>query len=426
MARPKIRFTKKTVADLKPEAAPYAVTDATIERGIGFQVRVFPNGRKAFQVRFRATAGGPETLQTIGDVDGIDLADARERAREIVRRAKSDPDAATSSVTWREALETLERNKLTGGGGAEILRTLRRECAPWNARRVRAITKSDIKSVLNEIEDRGALVQRNRTLTYIKLAFSYFMARGYTAENPARDLTIDRTAEKPSQRYLSIPEMRLVWRAAFELDEGARRRGVWGDLFALLILTGARLSEVAGMVVDEVDLSSKVWEIPAARMKADEPHAIPLAPVPLAILTRRINAAKEAGETLVFTSNGNTPPSGWSKIKREIDERVAKMNSGKSIPEWKIHSIRHGFRTGLARIGVPPHIAELCLAHKVRGIGKIYDHHIYLDERRVGLEDWAKEVQPRAGEGFTAYDMWSAREREQSRIGALRATRGRR
>lgn len=416
----KIKFTKKSVSDLKPQARPYAVTDATTERGIGFQVRVFPNGRKAYQVRFRASAGGPETLQTIGSVEEIELADARDRAREIVRRGKLDPEAATSAMTWSEAVDIMEKLKLTGGGKAEILRTLRRECAAWNARRVRSITKSDVKTVLNAIENRKKFVQRNRTLTYMKIAFKYFIERGYSVEDPTDGSNVNRKYEKPPRRALSVQELQLVWRAAFAIDEGERRRGVWGDLFAILILTGARLSEVAEMTVDEVDITKSMWEVPASRMKAAEPHAVPLAPVPLAILSRRVKAAIEAGEKLVFTSNGTSPPSGWSKIKKQIDAKIAELNSGKPIPPWRIHSIRHGFRSALSQMQIPPHIAERCIAHKPRGIEGLYDHHDYIQERRVALAEWAKEVKPGDDEHFGKFDLWTARGKEQRRLGDLR------
>jgi hypothetical protein len=49
-------------------------------------------------------------------------------------------------------------------------------------------------------------------------------------------------------------------------------------------------------------------------------------------------------------------------------------------------------RTGLGRLGVPPHIAELAIGHAQRGIKAVYDRYQYESEIAVALARWAEHV----------------------------------
>ena len=63
-------------------------------------------------------------------------------------------------------------------------------------------------------------------------------------------------------RILDDAELRAFWRAT-------RRLGYpYGPLFRMLALTGQRKSEVAEARWSEIDLTRKLWTIPAERMKA--------------------------------------------------------------------------------------------------------------------------------------------------------------
>ena len=60
---------------------------------------------------------------------------------------------------------------------------------------------------------------------------------------------------------------------------------------------------------------------------------------------------------------------------------------------WTFHDLRRSLRTGLSKIGIEPHVAELVIGHAVGGsIVKTYDRHAYLEQRREALERWAKHV----------------------------------
>ena len=91
---------------------------------------------------------------------------------------------------------------------------------------------------------------------------------------------------------------------------------------------------------------------------------------------------------LVFTTNGRTPFQGWSKAKRDLDRRAA-------ISGWTLHDLRRTVVSGMARLGIPPHIADKILNHQsgtISGVAAVYQRHQFLAERRDALDHWGDHV----------------------------------
>ena len=65
---------------------------------------------------------------------------------------------------------------------------------------------------------------------------------------------------------------------------------------------------------------------------------------------------------------------------------------GKPIPHWTLHDLRRTTRTGMGKLGVPPHIAELVINHVKGGVQAIYDRHKYEREIKAALALWAEHV----------------------------------
>jgi integrase len=81
---------------------------------------------------------------------------------------------------------------------------------------------------------------------------------------------------------------------------------------------------------------------------------------------------------------------GWSAAKRKLDARLAA--AGTHLPHWTVHDLRRTMRTGLGRLGVPPHIAELAINHAKAGIVAVYDRYTYEAEVAAALAKWAEHV----------------------------------
>ncbi len=94
----------------------------------------------------------------------------------------------------------------------------------------------------------------------------------------------------------------------------------------------------------------------------------------------------------VFTARGSKALNDFGTIKQRLDRRIAELNGGEPIPAWTFHDARRTFRTGLSTLGVAPHIAELCLAHRQPGLARTYDLHRFDAEKRHALNAWAARL----------------------------------
>ena len=138
---------------------------------------------------------------------------------------------------------------------------------------------------------------------------------------------------------LSDEEAVALWRAAGEAPLP------YGAIVRLLMLTGQRREEVAGMRWSELSEDLATWTILAKRTKNGAPHLVPLSPPARDLLhalrsDRPVDRQKTAGVKLVFPGERGTPFSGWSKAKSALD-------AASGVSGWWLHDLRRTLATGL-------------------------------------------------------------------------------
>jgi integrase len=200
---------------------------------------------------------------------------------------------------------------------------------------------------------------------------------------------------------LTDDELRGFWLGCDELSEP------FGPLLKLLLLTGARLREVAEMT--HAELNGGTWIVPPSRTKNKLAHTVPLPCMAQEIIADLARVAGEPG--FLFSTNGRTPVSGFSKIKARLDGIMLKLarNEGADIPPWRIHDLRRTAATGMARAGVDLPVIERALNHvsgSFAGIVGVYQRYKFEDEVRAALEAWANLlcsiVEPREAKNLAA------------------------
>jgi integrase len=132
------------------------------------------------------------------------------------------------------------------------------------------------------------------------------------------------------------------------------------------------------------ELDGDIWAIPGERTKNRRPHVVPLSP-----LTRDILASVESIGEHVFSTNGRTPVVIGSKIKNRLDAAMA-------IEPWRLHDLRRTVATGMAELGVQPHIVEAVLNHvsgAKAGVAGVYNRAAYAAEKKVALERWSAHIE---------------------------------
>ena len=141
------------------------------------------------------------------------------------------------------------------------------------------------------------------------------------------------------------------------------------------------------MTWSEIDLAEKVWTIPAARMKTNSAHEIPLTDDVVNLLAS-IPKGK-SGDYIFSQSDGRKPIARFSAEKARLDSLMIKELAPKPLADWVIHDLRRTMRTGLGAIPqISDKVKELVIAHTQAGVNRTYDRHAYRDEKREALRLW--------------------------------------
>jgi integrase len=128
--------------------------------------------------------------------------------------------------------------------------------------------------------------------------------------------------------------------------------------------------------------SPDTWIIPGARYKNARDHLVPLSAKAQAVL---LQVKRREGCALVFSNNGQTPMSGWTKLRRRFGKRVTAANDGFVLPVWTLHDLRRTARTLMSRAGVSTDHAERVLGHTMDTLRGTYDVWGFEPEKRSAL-----------------------------------------
>jgi integrase len=432
-------LTAAAIRRYKPQGQRLEIPDAKAP-GLYLIIQPRPTGAKSWAVRFRRPDGRPAKL-TLGKVDlgetensdepalggALTLRAARQLANKIDRErargvdvveetkaAKLRQRAEAKSVAentfggavrhffadhktkwhvrprrWREDATllglrwppdadpaTVEPN-ISKGGLADV----------WGNKPLVNIDGHDIHAVVDESRKHGipGLAPRNDGISEsrgrkIHVALNSFFAwarrQRRVTVNPCAGVW-HPTAPPARDRVLSDAEIIKFWAAVNTVEQPFKAA------LQLLLLTGSRLNEVGGMRRDELGADG-TWTIPGIRTKNHRPHV-----VPLSSQMREIIAAVPVIEgPFAFTTTGRSAVSGWSKIKQALDSKMG-------VPPWRLHDLRRTTATGMAELGIAPHVIEAVLNHVSgarAGVAGVYNRAIYSEEKRTALERWCAHV----------------------------------
>ena len=351
----------------------------------GFGVRVSHGGAKAFVLVYRFN-GRPRRI-TLGRYPTLGLAQARELANQALRAVDLGKDPGAEKTRARRVadiehfdafvdhfIETYARPK--NRTADETSRLLKREFVRvWKRWPIKEIRKHDVTAVLDDIMRSGKHTTANRSLAAIRKLFNWAVERGLLDQSPCANIGTPANSVR-RDRILSDYELKAVWNAISIMGYP------YEPIVKILILTAQRREEVAGMQWQEIDLQQSNWSMGAERTKSGRPHVVPLSGLAASILT----SLPRLHEQLVFPSRGNDRTvSGFSKWKSELDEIS-------EVEGWRLHDIRRTTATGMARLGVPPHVVERILNHTsgtFGGVAGIYNRFGYLPEMRDALNRWS-------------------------------------
>ena len=395
---PRINLTDAAIQRLRrPADIPIDYWDTTL-RGLG--LRISPSGRKTFNVQTKVLRKGRrrDTRIKLGVYPEISLADARTKAVEVKRQASDDLDpiavraqerdaavaasvraVSTAFVNVRQQFLDEHLPTLRPSTAKEYKRALTQTFAVWDTIPVEEITSQMVETALAAVK---APYMRNRTRAYLSALFNWATEedQNLIESSPVRKLSKRKKKlikEVSRDRVLTEDEISELWNTESPHPVGA--------LFKLLLLTGQRRSEVAGMRWQDLDLDRALWTIPGSLTKNHEQHTVPLSKQVLAVLA----ALPRIGEEFVITTTGQTPFSGFSKAKASLDEKAG-------VTGWRWHDLRRTFATFAAEeLTTPQAVVEAILNHKsgtTSGLAGIYNRAQYTKQKAASLQAWANLV----------------------------------
>jgi integrase len=213
-------------------------------------------------------------------------------------------------------------------------------------------------------------------LKSLKTFLRWCVGRAILDQSPAEGVPLP-AKEVARDRVLDDHELAQVILAARKIA------GPYGGIVELLALTGQRREEIAGLQREELDLAQRVWTLPKSRTKNGKTHVVHLSEQSMAVLKR----ADQRGP-YVFSLLGTKPFQEFSRAKRRLDEM-----SG--VTGWCLHDLRRTCVSGMARLGIAPHVADKILNHQsgtISGVAAVYQRHEFFPERRAALDLWGAHL----------------------------------
>ena len=394
----KIALTDLKIKKLRPpENGRLEIADGKFP---GLSIRISKHGIKTFAVRTRVN--GRQVRISLGRYPELSLSEARTKAHQVIAEAGEgkEPSLKKPKVSRNFLFENVVTNYLKQHCMRYMKESTYRETkrvlnvefmGKWGNQDIRLLAKPDVVEITNQIFNRPQRDRKkkivspespsaaNHSFSIIRAFFNWCVGQGLIDVSPCNGLR-SPAPKKKRNRVLSDNELLAVWNASSEIGYP------YGNIIQLLLLTVQRRSEVASLRWDMLDLKEGVWRVPASENKSGREYLVPLTDMAMGILKN----VPRIDERLMFPAQRSDGKvfADWSKSKTRIDKL-----SG--VSGWTVHDLRRTGSTGLAKLGIAPHIKERVLNHltgELGGIAGVYDVYSYLPEKRAALDLWAEHI----------------------------------
>ncbi len=383
------------LTDTKIKRAKPAEKDYKLSDGKGLYLLVKANGSKYWRMKYRLD--GKEKLLSIGVYPDISLANARKH-REIAREqvaqgidpsqhkqatkaARKDASANSFEVIAREWLD--KRGNKSESADKRLVRLLERDLYPHIGKRpISDITPPELLKTLRRIEGRGAIETAHRAKQTAGMVFRYAVATGRADRDPSADL---KGALKSPQKvhFPAITDPKEVGPLMTAIYAYQGTPTVTAAL-KLSPLVFCRPGELRHLEWSEVNFEEQRIELPASKMKIEEPHIIPLSRQALEIL-EELHALTGRGRYVFPSARGASRPLSENGV------RTALRTIGYTNEQITPHGFRAMARTLLDEVlNFRIDWIEHQLAHAVRDAnGRAYNRTKHLKERHRMMQVWA-------------------------------------
>lgn len=401
-------------AQLRSKLKSGKVGKYKVDTGLYFRVT---EQQSAFWV-LRYTIFGKRREMTLGRYgrppEGISLSEAKLKALEsraivkqgldpLAERKRSQlPQFNTVNDVAQDWLKECERHLKNPSIPARVYR---KDIAPYIGELgVNQVNSRDILQIIRAINESGRRTIANDALSYCKQLFNHALKLDLVVNNPATPFK-DKDAggtEYSRTRILSLDEIRTVFEVFDKRPDVMTRENYLAIL--ILLLLGIRKGELIAAKWSEFELSKKIWDLPAERTKTGVAIRIPLPeqliPVFFELQVRAngseyVFPSRRASKRRKYISDDTLNHALAKLFGRKVDSKkqpLPNIFGEHGIEHFVVHDLRRTFRSLLAKNGVPSHISERSLNHKLKGTEEVYDRYDYFNERKDAISQLAEII----------------------------------
>ncbi|WP_340678515.1 integrase arm-type DNA-binding domain-containing protein [Paraglaciecola sp.] len=380
----------------KPQENEIVISDRD-----GLSVRVSINGTITWQYRYRFNNKGARLK--LGRYPDLSIEQARSKVPELRnwlaegRNPASELKRKKVNTEGRPTLDECAEEWLT----KYVNRTLKEQTRTLYQHTVKKyfqnqfpqpvedITLKDWLRYFDGIADKSSPKMAGTALRRVKTMLSWCIRRGLVDGSPVMNLLIKDVGEKSSigSRVLSLDEVAKTW---LEIER-AKASPANKICIQLLILTGARQSEIRLAQWQNFNFEAGVWTVPSEISKTNKPIRRPIPEKVKKLLEQLaliygkegfIIPGQKLGEAITTHSVNRFAKRIWQKL---YDAHLT--------PEWTPHDFRRTLVTRLSEIEVMPHVTEKMLGHVLGGVMGVYNKHDWLKEQLAGYNLWAELIE---------------------------------
>lgn len=402
--------------DAEDEKGTRSSTAKTINVGDGLYLKKLPSGTRKWVFRYTNLAK-KRVWFTIATYPHLSLAQARGEAARLCAEIEFGKDpAAERKRDQQETIRTVDQ-LFADWHQHDVSRRLKnpqipqriytKEISPQIGQlALHDVNARDIRAIIHKVANSGRKATANDALMVCKQLFKHAIKLNLLDYSPAQAFTMSDAGglEKSRERILSLEELKLLFAVLRKHKDQFVRENYLA--IALLVHLGVRKNELIAAMWSEIDFDDMLWRLPAERSKTATAITIPLSATSLEWLAEL--KVRACGSPYVFPSRRASQRRGYISSDT-LNHAIAKLFGQKvdshkqptanvlgvaGLEHFTIHDLRRTCRSLLASLGVPSHIAERCLNHKLRGVEGIYNRHDYLAERREAFDRLATILNP--------------------------------
>lgn len=419
------KLNAKLIEHTKPKEKEFRLPD-----GEGLFLRIRPSGAKSWLFCFRLGKSRTWLQMTLGSLKDVSLKDARDQLKELRRLVSDGIDPRNArAATKAENTQAISMQVLFESW-IEYIKIANEVSVTWIKRHedrwrlhlkkplgnllARDVALAHLAAALDAMTRKGIREETRKALTTLNLMFDYGLTRQYVEQNPARMLKpkdFSATANKPRDRVLDLVELRQLWKALDDANISEKSENtsnmsiITTSAIRLLLLTGARRSEVAAMCWSELDLDSGVWVLPPERTKNRQGHIIYLSSLAIEII--RVLQPVSGNSIFVFDtgrySDGghiheDTLTGVIARLRGTVKGVKKKITDAAPLVDMKLFSI-HDLRRSAATawgeyLKTEPHVIERMLNHKpLNKLIATYQRAVYAEEQKRAWIMWGELIE---------------------------------